>query len=230
MKVELIEHTPEPDTLAAVAARSCRSEKNASKIRDEENKGKLKNILRKTVGRGHTSVIEHATFAFSIEGISRACSHQLVRHRIASYSQQSQRVVEMNKPKYVTPPSIEDDLVGGVEYDSFMRKAWGIYNDLIEGGVPEEDARFVLPNATKTNIVVTMNARSLLNFFELRTCMRAQWEIRNLANEMLAAVKEVAPTIFENAGPPCKRRGTCPDEKTDCPLYKKFIEGEQNKG
>lgn len=225
MKVELIEHTEEPDILAAVAARSCRSSRGASEIREAEDEGRLKRVLRKTVEKGHTSVIEHAKFTFSIEGISRACSHQLVRHRMASYSQQSQRHIKPDEERYVIPPSIKGDSPSREVFEKAMEDAWNAYRKLAEKkDVPTEDARFVLPNSTKTNIVVTMNARSLMNFFEQRTCMRAQWEIRSVANAMLSEVKEVAPTIFENAGPPCKRRGECPEDAEDCSLYKKYVE------
>ncbi len=223
MKVELLEHTSEPDILSAVAARSCRSEKGASDIIEKADKKRLKKILKKTMEMGHTSVTEHATFTFSIEGISRACSHQLVRHRIASYSQQSQRHIKPDEEKYVTPPTIKNDSSAREKFEEAMEKAWKAYGELIEEDIPEEDARFVLPNATKTNIVVTMNARSLMNFFELRTCMHAQWEIRRVANAMLKQVKDVAPTIFQKAGPPCKSRGVCPEDDPECELYGKFI-------
>ncbi|KXA92148.1 hypothetical protein AKJ65_07985 [candidate division MSBL1 archaeon SCGC-AAA259E19] len=212
-----------PDLLASVAAHSCHAKEGASEVREEKSDEKLKNILRKTVERGHTSVVEHASFTFSVEGISRACSHQLVRHRIASYSQQSQRYVRPDEERYVIPPSVKRDSSALEKYKSAMKEAWEAYKGLIEEGVSREDSRFVLPNATETNIVVTMNARSLLNFFELRTCMHAQWEIRAVANRMLKEVKEVAPTIFEDAGPPCKRRGVCPEDDSDCELYKKYI-------
>ncbi len=224
MKVELLEHTEEPDILSAIAARSCRSEKGASKIIEDVDEDRLKKILKKTMEMGHTSVTEHATFTFSIEGISRACSHQLVRHRIASYSQQSQRHIKPEEEKYVKPPKIEKNSSANKKFEEAMEKAWEAYGELIEKDVPEEDARFVLPNATKTNIVVTMNARSLMNFFELRTCMHAQWEIRRVANAMLKKVRDVAPTIFENSGPPCRTRGVCPENDSECELYGKYIE------
>lgn len=225
MKVELLEHTPNPDLLAGIAARSCRSSKGASDIKETETGEKLKKVLRKTVERGHGSVIEHANFTFSIEGISRSCSHQLVRHRIASYSQQSQRHISPDEEKFVIPPSIKDNPSAREEFEKAMRKAWNTYEELAsDEEIPKEDCRFVLPNSTKTNIVVTMNARSLLNFFEQRTCLHAQWEIRTVAEKMLNEVEEIAPSIFENAGPPCKRRNTCPEEDEDCKFYEKYIE------
>lgn len=225
MKVELLEYTPQPDILASVAAHSCHAKEGASELREEKDEEKLKNILRKTVERGHTSVMEHASFTFSIEGISRACSHQLVRHRIASYSQQSQRYVKPDEEKYVTPPSIKGNPSAQKRFQKVMKEAWNAYENLVEDeNMPQEDSRFVLPNATKTNIVMTMNARSLLNFFELRTCLHAQWEIRAVANKMLSEVKEVASTIFENAGPPCKRNGVCPEKDPDCKFYEEYIQ------
>ena len=225
MKVELLRHTKDPDLISALAARSCRSEEGASKLKDAEDKDYLKKVLKMTMDKGHTSVVEHAAFTFSIEGISRACSHQLVRHRMASYSQQSQRHIKPEEEKYVTPPSIGEDPEALERFEAAMEEAWDAYQDLAEEeDIPAEDARFVLPNATKTNIVVTMNARSLINFFEQRTCMHAQWEIRAVANKMLEKVKEVAPTIFENAGPFCKWRGECPEGDEDCELYGVYLE------
>ncbi len=225
MKVELIRHTEDPDTLSALAARACRSKEGASKLKETEDEDYLEKVLKKTMEKGHTSVVEHATFTFSIEGISRACSHQLVRHRIASYSQQSQRHIKPEEKKFVTPPTIEEEPSARKRFEKAMEEAWDAYRELAEGeDIPAEDARFVLPNATKTNIVVTMNARSLINFFEQRTCMHAQWEIRAVANKMLKKVREVAPTIFEEAGPFCRRRGECPENDEECELYGKYAE------
>ncbi len=224
MKIELLEHTPNPDLLAGVAARSCKSSEGASGIRETESGEKLKKVLRKTVERGHGSVIEHASFTFSIEGISRSCSHQLVRHRIASYSQQSQRHIKPTEEKFVVPPSIKGNPAARGKFEEAMEKAWNAYEELVDEGVPKEDSRFVLPNSTKTNIVVTMNARSLINFFEQRTCLHAQWEIRTVAEKMLNEVKRVAPSIFEDAGPPCKRRESCPEKDENCRFYEKYIE------
>ena len=221
MKVKLLAHTPNPDLLAGLAARVCWSKEAASEIvLDEE---KLTGTLKKAIERGHTSVMEHVTFTFSIEGISRACSHQLVRHRMASYSQQSQRYVSLDEPEYVTPPKINGDPAAKELYDKRMTEAWRGYRDLLEAGVREEDARFVLPNSAKTNIVVTMNARSLLSFFKLRCCLHAQWEIRGLASEMLLAVREVAPKLFDAAGAPCVTSGNCPESDTSCELYAKHV-------
>ncbi len=145
----------------------------------------------------------------------------MVRHRIASYAQQSQRYVDFKEPNYVTPPTIVKNNEMKKAYEETMTIIWKQYNKLLEMGIPAEDSRFILPNAACTNIMVTMNARSLLNFFELRCCQHAQWEIRELANKMLKEVKKVAPIIFKNAGPTCKTKNICHENKKDCPLYPK---------
>lgn len=220
MKVKLIRYTPEPERVCGMAAALTHSKTTPEKLEEMDDE-QLKEILSYVIKLGHTSVIEHANFTFAITGVSRALTHQLVRHRIASYCQQSQRYVSLDKPTYVTPPSIGKNEKMKKAYDETMRKIWDEYNKLLDLDVPAEDARYVLPNATTSNIIVTMNARSLLNFFELRCCLHAQWEIRRLANKMLSEVKKVAPTIFKNAGPPCKTKGICPEEKKDCPLYPK---------
>lgn len=216
MEVELIAFTPEPDIIASVASLLTHSKSNFKELKNKD-KEKLKKILRAVIDMGHTSVVEHACFTFAISGVSRALTHQLVRHRIASYSQQSQRYVEQEL-KYVVPPSIKGNL--REEYEDMMRKIWIFYEKLKEH-VPIEDARYTLPNASCSNIIVSMNARSLMNFFELRCCLHAQWEIRKLAWKMLKLVKKVAPTIFEKAGPPCKTKNLCPMNKKNCRWYPK---------
>ena len=218
MKVELVAYTPEPDIIAAAAAKLTHSKSDIENLL-KEDKEKLKKLLRIVIKMGHTSVVEHAYFTFAISGVSRALTHQLVRHRMASYSQQSQRYVEQGM-EYVTPPKILEDEKLRKEYDEMMKKIWNFY-DKLKQEVPIEDARYVLPNATKSKIIVSMNARSLLNFFELRCCLHAQWEIRKLAWRMLHLVKKVAPTIFEFAGPPCKTKHICPMDKKDCIWYPK---------
>jgi len=218
MKVELIAYTPEPDIIAAVAAKLTHSKSDIDELLKEDEE-KLRKLLRIVIKMGHTSVVEHAYFTFAISGISRSLTHQLVRHRIASYSQQSQRYVEQDA-EYVTPITILKNERLKKRYDELMREIWEVYNEL-KKEVPIEDARYVLPNATETKIMVSMNARSLLNFFELRCCLHAQWEIRKLAWRMLHLVKKVAPTIFENAGPPCRTKGYCPMDKKDCIWYPK---------
>jgi len=220
MNVKLIGFTPHPELLPAMAATLTHS-----KIKPEDlNKTKekeLRAVLERVMKLGHTSVLEHASFTFAISDVSRSLTHQLVRHRIASYSQQSQRYVNLTEPAYVIPPSIVKNKKMRKAYEDTMQLIWDQYNKLLEIGIPVEDSRYVLPNATCTNIMVTMNARSLLNFFELRCCLHAQWEIRQCANRMLKEVKKVAPIIFKQAGPACKTRLVCPENKKNCPLYPK---------
>ncbi len=211
MKVELINHTPEPDRSAAHAALTCYSEKVPQK--DEMDEEKIEEILCKIKESGHHSVIEHSSFTFAVHDVSRTLTHQLVRHRLASYSQQSQRYVDIENFDPVIPETIKENEEALGRYEDFMSEVKETYSELKEmEEVPLEDARFVLPNATRSNIIVTMNARELWHFFSLRCCKRAQWEIRDLANKMLELVKEKAPIIFEEAGAPCVR-GPCPESE-----------------
>lgn len=218
MNVTLIGYTSNPEKLPAMAAMLTHSKIKPEDLENTQGKEQSA-VLERVLKLGHTSVIEHASFTFAISDVSRSLTHQLVRHRIASYSQQSQRYVNLNEPNYVIPPTISKNKRMKKAYEETMMVIWDHYNKLLEMKIPAEDARYVLPNATCTNIMVTMNARSLLNFFELRCCLHAQWEIRLLANKMLQEVKRVAPTIFKNAGPSCKTKGICPEKKKDCPLY-----------
>ncbi|MFW6120874.1 MAG: FAD-dependent thymidylate synthase [Petrotogales bacterium] len=217
MNVELIGFTPNPEKLPAMSAKLTHSKTKPEDL-DKTSDKELKAILEHVMNLGHTSVVEHTSFTFAISGVSRSLTHQLVRHRIASYAQQSQRYVNLKEPNYVVPPKIAKDKKMKKAYGQTMKNIWEQYNKLLEMGIPAEDARYVLPNATCTNIIVSMNARSLLNFFELRCCLHAQWEIRKLANNMLQKVKKVAPTIFKDAGPACKK-GICPENNKECPLY-----------
>jgi len=211
MKVELINHTPEPGRSAAHAALTCYSEKVPEK--EKMSQEKIEEILEKIKESGHHSIIEHASFTFAIQEVSRTLTHQLVRHRLASYSQQSQRYVDIEDLDPVVPDSIEENEEARKRFDGLMEEVKDTYMELKEKDeVPLEDARFVLPNATKTNIIVTMNARELWHFFSLRCCKRAQWEIRDMANRMLELVKDKAPIIFEEAGAPCVR-GPCPESE-----------------
>lgn len=172
----------------------------------------------KTVLSGN-SPFEHLSFTFGIEGVSRTLTHQLVRHRIASYSQKSQRYVNEKEFEYITPPSIQanDEALGC--YEAVMKMLNNAYGKLVDLGIPKEDARYVLPNACETKIIVTMNARSLFNFFNHRCCMRAQWEIRQMAYQMLKLVKEVAPETFKKAGASCDTLGYCVEGNMSCGRY-----------
>lgn len=214
MKVVLLNYTKNPDQVCAAAAQSCYSEKGASELFEKTTDERAKKMIKKVVGMGHLSVVEHAYFTFSVEGVSRALTHQLVRHRIASYSQQSQRYVDMDKAEYVIPPSIQGDDEAKKLYKKAMDDAWKSYRELAKKA-DKEDARYVLPNACHTNITVTMNARELWHFFSLRCCRRAQWEIRMMAWKMLSEARKAAPILFDNAGPGCFR-GPCPEGEYAC--------------
>jgi len=217
-RVVLLRHTPDPDRVCAAAAASCYSASAASAQDAKMDAEKVRRVLASAVRKGHHSVLEHASFTFSLEGVSRAMTHQLVRHRIASYSQQSQRYVRLDRPDFTTPPEVARRPEAKAAFDQAMAGAWTAYNGLVEAGVPEEDARYVLPNAANTNITVTMNARELLHLFALRLCLRAQWEVREVAALMLKEAARVSPAIFAEAGAPC-RTGPCPEGAEDCPMY-----------
>ena len=237
MKVKLLSYTPEPEKLVATAAKLCYSSSDIESLRDGLTEDKISGFIDMLASIG---VMEHVCFTFGVEGISRACSHQLVRHRIASYSQKSQRYVNENGFEFITPPSIADIPEAKEEYDRVIAEITESYEKLaailtdkhtaefIAQGLDEktarskasklanEDARFLLPNACETKIVVSMNVRSLFNFFRHRCCNRAQWEIRAVANEMLRQCLEVAPHIFAHAGPSCVAEGKCPEGKMTC--------------
>ena len=238
-KVTLLAHTPFPEHTVASAAKLCYSPSTIDGIREGLTDEKAASFVEMLSEIGHESPIEHATFTFGIEGVSRAFLAQITRHRIASYSVKSQRYVKEGAFEFVTPPEIAEDPESLALYEESMRMAQEAYDKLAETltekhkiafmaeGKDEktaerlaskkaiEDARFVLPNACETKMVVTMNARSLLNFFRHRCCHRAQWEIQDVANKMLALVCEVAPDMFKKAGPPCLN-GACPEGKMSC--------------
>ena len=215
MVVSLITHTPEPEKVIASAAKLCYSSSDIETLMNGLTSEKIEKFIKKLTDLGHQSPLEHCSFTFGIEGISRACSHQLVRHRLASYSQKSQRYVKEGGFEYIKPKTIKDESNLSVAYDLLMSRIQKFYDMAIENGIPAEDARFVLPNACETKIIMTMNIRSLLHFFEERCCNRAQWEIRRIADEMLNICKEVAPNIFAKAGASCVR-GKCKEGKMCC--------------
>lgn len=239
MKVQLLRYTPEGEKLVSSAAKLCYSPVGIDQIEEDQDEKKVSSFLELLMDLGHESPIEHVTFTFGIEGVSRTLTHQLVRHRIASYSQQSQRYVRLSQFEYIIPPYIEKNekakelFIKAMEedqeaYDQISKLLFeDHYNRYISGGASEkkakqkaekeaiEDARYVFPNACETKIVATMNARSLMNFFALRTCNRAQWEIRKLGIEMLKEVKKVYPILFKNAGPGCVN-GPCPEGTMTC--------------
>ena len=232
MKVKLIAHTPDPEKVIATAAKLCYSSSDIDSLMEGLTPEKTEKFLDMLFNLGHESPIEHVSFTFAIEGISRACSLQLVRHRIASYSQKSQRYVDETDFDYVIPESIKNCPAALMAYEYLMASIQVDYEtirgclieDFINQGMDQkaaekkanEDARMVLPNACQTSIIVTMNVRSLFNFFKHRCCNRAQWEIRNLAIEMYKLCLEVAPNIFKHTGPSCVSTGKCSEGKMTC--------------
>ena len=276
LKVKIIAHTPEPDKVVAQAGKLCYSAVGVDEITQKLTEEEIVRYVNMLANIGHESPLEHVSFTFAIEGISRACTHQIVRHRIASYSQQSQRYVKLEQFEYIIPPAIEsnpeakrifieamerdqkayDELVDLLLEDILIDKHAADYGSCIReilkenpDAVPDrskvldlyaenfledyrkaekqaiEDARYVFPNACETKIVITMNARSLLHFFNVRCCNRAQWEIREMATEMLKECKKIAPALFKKAGPDCVY-GKCGEGKMSCKHPRKEDEFE----
>lgn len=239
MQVKLLRYTEEGEKLIASAAKLCYSRSGVDDIEESLDDDKIGSFLSHLVDLNHESPIEHVNFTFGVEGVSRTLTHQLVRHRIASYSQQSQRYVKLDQFEYIVPPAVaknrkakelflkamEEDQKYYNEIVSILQSEY--FNELIGEGISEkqaisksekqaiEDARYIFPNACETKIVFTMNARTLMNFFRLRTCNRAQWEIRDMSTVMLKKIKEVYPTLFKGAGPGCLN-GPCPEGKMTC--------------
>lgn len=238
-KVTLLSYTPMPERTVACAAKLCYSPSSIENIQDGLDEEKTSSFVNMLTDIGHFSPIEHANFTFGIEGVSRSFLAEMTRHRIASFSVKSQRYVVEGNFSYIIPPEIEaipeakEEFLKAMEEDQKHYEQFSAtlkekyFGQFINEGMSEkeamrkaekkaiEDARFVLPNACETKMVCTMNARSLMNFFSQRCCNRAQWEIRNVATQMLALVKEVAPNIFKKAGPPCLY-GKCPEGKMSC--------------
>lgn len=240
LRVSLITHTPEPEKIIAAAAKLCYSPSDIKDLMGNLREDKVKEFIEMLAGLGHESPFEHISFTFGIEGVSRSLTHQLVRHRIgASYSQKSQRYVKEKDFDYIVPPEIKEIPEAYNLFKQTIKQQQEAYDKLADylfkkhyknhldrcGDEKEatrmaqkqaiEDARYVLPNACETKIIVTMNARALFNFFHLRCCNRAQWEIREMATQMLKLVREVAPTVFGYSGPRCLY-DSCPEGKMTC--------------
>ena len=277
LKVRLLSHTPNVEKVVATAGKLCYSPSSIDQLQENLTEEQIEKFINQVVSAGHHSVVEHASFTFGVEGVSRSLTHQLVRHRIGSYSQQSQRYVRLDQFEYIIPPAIEEIprakqlFIDAMEYDQdiydklttlliaselvknkkYKKQVKDVMADLVKFDIklvdedgrltvnidvfvnrfftkyPKdylkvekkaiEDARYVFPNACETKIILTMNVRSLYNFFEHRCCERSQWEIRELATEMLKQVKEVAPLLFKNCGPVCVR-GKCQEGNMSCGL------------
>ncbi len=216
MHVELLYHTPDPERAIATAARLCYAPVGASELMETMPDERIKSVLSTIMESGHFSTLEHASYTFAVDGVSRALTHQLVRHRLASFNQQSQRYVKFKDGlDVIKPESIAADEEASALFDKAIQTAVDAYTKLLDSGIPAEDARYLLPNAAETKIVITMNVRELLHFFNLRCCNRAQWEIRQLAWKMLDLVRPTAPFIFLDAGPSCMR-GSCAEGKMTC--------------
>jgi len=216
LRVYLLTHTPEPEKTIAMAAKLCYSPSDIGDLGAAVESSSQEKFLKKIIDLGHLSVLEHAGFTFGVEGISRATSHQLVRHRLASYSQQSQRYVKIGSDfEYVCPHTIAESEDLALKYEDAVKRIHSVYRELVDAGIPAEDARYLLPNAAATKIIITMNARELRHFFTLRCCERAQWEIREMACEMLKLAREVFPSVFGTSGPGCVR-GNCTEGAMTC--------------
>ncbi len=216
MQVELLYHTPDPERAIATAARLCYAPVGAAELMETMPPERVRSVLSTIMESGHFSTLEHASYTFAVDGVSRALTHQLVRHRIASFNQQSQRYVKFkNGFDVVKPESVEANPEASALFDETIQTVKDAYARLLELGLPAEDARYLLPNAAESKIVITMNVRELLHFFELRCCNRAQWEIREMAWKMLELARPTAPFIFADAGAPCVH-GACPEGKMTC--------------
>ena len=220
-RVELLAHTPEPLSLVYAAFRQCYhagfvADMWSRLLAGDIGREKQAQFVASIMESGHASPVEHVSFTFALGGVSRALTHQLVRHRIASFNQQSQRYVKFTGDvAVVKPESIAGNAEASEAFDKAIQAAVDAYHALLEAGVPAADARYLLPNAAESKIVITMNVRELLHFFSLRCCNRAQWEIRDMAHRMLELARPTAPFIFADAGAPCVR-GTCPEGKMTC--------------
>jgi thymidylate synthase (FAD) len=232
MRVKLLSFTPNPDSVVYAAARCCYDDvdmTDESYSLESFHQKDISKLVNHLYLSGHTSTFEHVSFTFAVNGISRVCSHQLVRHRIGvSYSQQSQRYIKMNTNKnmedVVVPPSIKNKQSAYDLYRASVDTATSIYHSLISMGIPKEDARYVLPHSWNTQLSITMNARSLLHFFNVRLCKRSQWEIRELARRMYQEVRYVAPLLFNFVGPSCIVEGKCKEVKSCGQPYKDMFD------
>lgn len=213
IQVKLVDHTPNPELAVVTAARTCVRDMDYETVRADLREEDVQRILRTVILKNHHSVLEHVNFTFAISGVSRVLTHQLIRHRIASYSQLSQQRTDSSYLKFTIPPEINHDPELAEEYKSMMIHCRELYRRLIECGISRNSARYVLPSGFTTRILVTMNARSLFNLLAQRECEVEEWEFREVAHLMHAKLMKVAPDIFRFAGPPCETYGFCPEGK-----------------
>lgn len=202
-RVALLAYTPGPDSVVAAAARLCYSDESVSVLKNGISPERTRSFISNLLRSGHHSPLEHVSFTFAVDGISRVTTHQIVRHRIASYSQRSQRYVRMSEPACIIPPSVAENETARKLFSETVKTCHDAYCALVNAGIPKEDARYILPHGWETSIVITMNARELHHFFGLRLCRRAQWEIRETARCMAVEARKAAPLIFETLGPGC---------------------------
>lgn len=221
MIVKLLSYTKEPEQVVAAAIRQCYASVGAKELKQKIDKPTRERLINQVLASGHTSTLEHASFTFGVEGVSRVTEIQLVRHRVGTaYSIQSGRYVKRGDAKFVIPTSIKNNKIIYKKYKKILKDVQNLYNEMTDLGIKAEDARYLQPQSLQTKIVVTFNARALLHFLELRCCRRAQWEIQIMANLMLKTVKKVAPTIFASAGATCTTQKICWEGKMSCGLYK----------
>lgn len=222
LKVTLISHTADPEENVVAAIRQCYSSVGAEELKEKTTSEVRERLIKQVISSGHTSTLEHASFTFALDGVSRVTEIHLIRHRIASFSIQSGRYVKRGDAAYRIPPKIKalKDKKLYEKYVKHLEKTQELYNELTEAEVPAEDARYCQPQSVQVKIVMSMNARELLHFFSLRTCTRAQWEVQEVARLMLKEVRKVAPVIFENAGPPCMSEKLCDQGKLSCGIWK----------
>ena len=218
MQVSLVNYTPNPELTIAIAARISSSSSGASELSQKLTTEQVGSLLRQLLSSGHLSPFEHVSFTFEIDGISRVTSHQLVRHRLASYTQQSQRFVSLKRLDYITPPTISAHPMINSQYLEAVQTAYQLYGNMLEAGIPAEDARYILPQAITTRLIMTMNARELMHACSLRLCLRAQWEIVQLFQIIKEEVQKVTPNIGAELKPKCYRLGYC-DERESCGLF-----------
>ncbi|MEG1508978.1 MAG: FAD-dependent thymidylate synthase [Clostridia bacterium] len=231
-KVVLLNYTQNPEQTIAISAKLCYSDSTIDEIKEGVESKDVSKFITMIKRLGHFSPIEHASFTFGVEGVSRSFLAQVTRHRIASFSVKSQRYVSASKTEqfnYIIPPAIKDlgeDSVNEYKNQMATMQQWyNVWQEKLGGNIEKanEDARFVLPNSAETKMTITMNARELMHFFNLRCCNRAQWEIRDVAWQMLKLVVQIAPTLFENCGPQCLQ-GVCPEGKMCCGKAKEIRE------